>query len=62
MANDVLKEPEWAKRYNNGEGLACCWTCVNYKDGKCKVFNAAPPDEYKNQFDKCDSYDDGVPF
>ena len=41
----------------------CCHTCAFYsEDGYCNKFGEAPPAEFANAHDKCQAWEDEVPF
>ena len=41
----------------------CCHTCENYTEaGECKLFNLAPPAEFTQEVDQCESWVQEVPF
>lgn len=41
----------------------CCHTCWNYTEaGQCRVFHMEPPAEFTQEVDKCDAWEQDVPF
>lgn len=57
----VLKEPWWLEYYRRGR-FPCCFTCANFVDNVCQVWDQTPPQEFAEAMGKCDEWEDEIPF
>lgn len=59
-------EPEFLKQWRDWIKLGaprCCHTCEHFKDdGRCAEFDMVPPPEFAATVDRCEQWEQEIPF